>query len=118
MPTLIAFLSTGKGTWGHVSRLIEDKKWEKVILITNEFGKENFNKKDSTELVIVDSSQGIQELQKDIESKLKDLIKDPEVSLNVISGTGKEHMALISSLLKLGLGINLTALTNDGVKEI
>jgi len=28
MTTLIACLSTGKGTWGHVSKLIEDEKFE------------------------------------------------------------------------------------------
>jgi len=42
MTELVACLSTGKGTWGHVSRLIADGTWEKIILITNDFGKENF----------------------------------------------------------------------------
>lgn len=118
MSTLIACLSTGKGTWGHVSRLINEKEWEKIILITNEFGKENFNKTENTSLVIIDPNQGLKELQEDIQTKLKDLIKDTEVYLNVISGTGKEHMALISSLLKLGLGINLIALTKEGIEEL
>ena len=118
MPTLIACLSTGKGTWSQVSKLLEDQKFEKIILITNEFGKENFTKNDRTELVIIDPNQGIKELQQEISSKLKDLIKDLEVSLNLISGTGKEHMALLSALLKLGLGINLTALTKEGIEEV
>jgi hypothetical protein len=118
MSTLIACLSTGKGTWGHVSRLIEDQKWEKVILITNEFGKENFTKKENTELIIIDPNKGLKELQKDVQSKLKEKVTDTDVYLNIISGTGKEHMALISSLLKLGLGINLTALTQEGISEI
>lgn len=118
MSTLIACLSTGKGTWGHVSRLIEDGKFDKVFLITNEFGKENFTKKDNTELVLVDQNQGLKELQQDIYSKLKNKIKDTEISLNMVSGTGKEHMALLSALLKLGLAINLTALTKTGIEEI
>ena len=41
-----------------------------------------------------------------------------EVGLNFISGTGKEHMALLSAVLKLGIGIRFFALTKDGVKEI
>ena len=119
MSTLIANLSTGKGTWGHVSRLIEEKEWEKIILVTNEFGKENFtNKNEKTALVIIDPNQSLKDLQKEIQSKLKDLITDTEVYLNLVSGTGKEHMALLSSLLKLGLGINLIALTKDGIEEI
>lgn len=117
MTSLIACLSTGKGTWGHVSRLIEDEKWDKVFLITNEFGKENFQNTKNTELIIIDSNKGLKELQKDIVDQLKDKIEG-EVALNIVSGTGKEHMALLSALLKLGLGIRLIALTKDGVEEI
>src|SRR3989344_8086029 len=117
MTTLIACLSTGKGTWGHVSRIIEDEKWEKVFLITNEFGKENFQQTKNTELIIIDSNKGLRELQKDIIEQLKDKVEG-EIALNIVSGTGKEHMALLSALLKLGLGIRLIALTKDGVEEI
>ena len=118
MPTLIACLSTGKGTWGHVSRLIKENPWDKVILITNEFGKENFAKSDSTELILIDSSKGIEDLSKEIKEKLKSQIKDSEIALNIISGSGKEHSALLSALLKLGVGIRLVALTKEGMKEI
>jgi len=38
--------------------------------------------------------------------------------VNIVSGDGKEHMALISALLKLGLGIRFVALTKEGIKEI
>ncbi len=117
MTSLIACLSTGKGTWGHVSRIIEDEKWDKVFLITNEFGKENFQQTKNTELIIIDSNKGLKELQKDIIEQLKDKVEG-EVALNIVSGTGKEHMALLSALLKLGLGIRFIALTKDGVEEI
>lgn len=118
MPTLIACLSTGKGTWGHVSRLISENSWDKVFLITNEFGKENFSASSNTELILINQKQGIRELAKEIESKLKNKIKDPEVALNLVSGTGKEHTAILSAVLKLGLGIRLVALTQQGMEEI
>lgn len=118
MSTLIACLSTGKGTWGHVSRLIEDENWDKVILITNEYGKENFNKNDKTELIPVNMNSGLKELRDEIQNQLKDKIKDTEVAINFVSGTGREHMALVSAILKLGLGIRLIALTKDGIEEI
>ena len=118
MPTLVACLSTGKGTWGHVARLIEDQNWDKVILITNEYGKENFNKNDKTELIPVNMDSGLKELRDDIQVKLKEKIKDTEVAVNFISGTGREHMALVSALLRLGIGIRLIALTKDGIEEI
>jgi len=118
MPTLVACLSTGKGTWGHVNRLIEEESWDKVILITNDYGKENFNKKDNIELISVNMGAGIRELSQEIQGILKDKVTDLEVAVNFVSGTGKEHMALISALLKLGLGIKLVALTKEGIKEL
>lgn len=115
---LVASLSTGKGTWGHVSRLIADNEWDNIFLITNEFGKENFTPEKKANFVIVDARKGMEELRDDIKSQLEGHIKGTEVALNLVSGTGKEHMATVSALLKLGLGIRLTALTKDGTKEI
>jgi len=117
MPTLIGCLSTGKGTWGHVSRLIDEENWDKVILITNEFGKENFNKKDKVELISIKLDAGLKDIRDEIQNILKDKIKDTEIAVNFISGTGKEHMALVSALLKLGVGIRLVALTKEGPWE-
>lgn len=118
MTILVACLSTGKGTWGHVSRLIQEEKFEKVFLITNEYGKENFQKSDNMELIPFDFNQGLIELRDNIYNSLKDKIKDTEIALNITSGAGKEHMALLSAVLKLGVGIRLLALTKEGVKEI
>ncbi len=118
MSTLIAVLSTGKGTWGHVNRLIDEEEWSQVFLITNDFGKENFNKKDNVELISVNTNSGLQELRDEMQSILKEKIKDTEVAVNFISGIGKEHMALIAALLKLGIGIRLVALTKEGIREI
>ena len=117
MTDLIACLSTGKGTWGHVSRLIQDNEWDNIYLITNEFGKENFTAEKKAEFMVIDSLKPIKDLVIDIESRLKDKING-EVALNMISGTGKEHMAILSALLKLGVGIRLMGLTKDGVEEI
>lgn len=119
MTTLIACLSTGKGTWGHVARMIAEEDWEKVILITNEFGKENFKTEGKNiELVVINPMRHLPELVDEIKEALEGRIKGTEVALNMISGSGKEHMAVLSALLKLGLGIRLTALTKEGVKEI
>jgi len=40
------------------------------------------------------------------------------VALNLVSGNGKEHMAILSALLKLGIGVRLMAVTKDGVREL
>ena len=118
MTTLIACLSTGKGTWGHVNRLIEDGKYDRIFLITNDYGKENFNKSSKTELISLNLNQGLNELRDDILKNLKGKIKESEVDVNFISGTGRDHMALMAALLKLGVGIRLKALTKEGAEEI
>ncbi|MAG47859.1 hypothetical protein CL617_04595 [archaeon] len=118
MAELIACLSTGKGTWGHVARLMQDQEWTKIYLITNDYGKENFNSNDKTELINVNMGQGLIELRDEIKEKLGKRIQESEVAVNFVSGTGKEHMALMSALLKLGIGIRFLALTKDGVEEV
>ena len=115
---LIAYLSTGKGTWGHVSRMVQDGDFEKVYLITNEYGKENYTADEKTELIAVNSSQGLKELRDEIRTVLKERVKGTEVAVNFVSGTGKEHMGLMAALLKLGVGIRFMALTKEGVEEI
>lgn len=120
MTQLIAFLSTGKGTWGHVSRLIEgidNQKWGSVLLLTNAYGKENFKAPSNVELIEIHEETGIRELRDEIKEKLKDKISS-EAGVNFVSGSGKEHMALMSALMQLGVGFRLVAVTKDGAQEI
>ncbi len=117
MTDLIANLSTGKGTWGHVNRLIQDGTWEKVILVTNEFGKENFTPEKPVEFIIINANKSLKELKETLNKELKEKIKGTEIALNMISGTGKEHIALLSAVLKLGVGIRQVALTKEGIEE-
>ena len=116
---LVACLSTGKGTWGHVARMIADAQWDKVFLITNEFGRENFTTAGkATELIVIDANKGLDEIIGTLKEQLKGKIPDTEVAVNLVSGSGKEHMAILSALLQSGLGLRFFALTKDGVKEV
>jgi hypothetical protein len=118
MTELIACLSIGKGTWGHVARLMNDGKWERVFLITNDFGKQNFKNESNADMIVIDQNKSIADIRDDVYNQLKDRIKGTEVALNFVSGTGEEHMALLSAVLKLGVGIRLVALTKEGTKEV
>ena len=118
MTELIACLSTGKGTWAQVYKLVDNEQFEKIVLITNDFGKENFKKNDKTELVAVDMNKDVKLLRDDILAKLKELIKGSEVAVNFISGAGKEHMAMMGALVKMGIGFRLINLGKEGVEEI
>ncbi|MBI2673191.1 hypothetical protein HYX19_02945 [Candidatus Woesearchaeota archaeon] len=120
MTILIACLSTGKDTWGHVGKLINEENWDKVFLVTNSFGKEKFTAKKEIDFIVVDIDKPLEELKNEVYSQLKSKIRpsETEMALNLYSGSGKEHMVILSSLLKLGLGIRLIAVTNKGIEEV
>jgi hypothetical protein len=118
MTSLIACLTTGKGTWGHVNALIKGESWDKVFLVTNEFGMEKFTKDDNTEFILIDNKKPVSEIIDLIKKQLEGKINDTEVALNLVSGTGKEHMAILSAVLKLGLGVRLVVAEAESVREI
>lgn len=111
---LVALLASGKGTWGQVSGLVNRGEWENILLIGSEFA-EKFSVEKKHEFIKVNTSQSLVELKQELEKKLKGKIKGTEVALSVASGDGKEHMALISALLSLPVGVRFTALTKDGI---
>ncbi|KHO49333.1 MAG: hypothetical protein QT04_C0060G0026 [archaeon GW2011_AR11] len=49
---------------------------------------------------------------------LRPYLTDFETGLNMVSGTGKEHMCVLAALLKLGVGVRLVALTKEGVQQL
>lgn len=118
MTDLIACLSTGKGTWGHVQKVIEGMEWNRIFLITNDAFKDKFNSSKEVEMILVDTKKTITEMATDIKKALEGKISDLEVGLNIVSGEGREHMAVISALLQLGLGIRLVVLSREGVRVI
>ena len=119
MTDLVACLSSGKGTWGHVAKLIEDAAFENVYIVTDSFGKENFKPaKNNTHLIVIDPNKTISEMAEDVTNNLKGKLKGLDVAINIVSGSGKEHMAVISAVLKLGFGIRFIAFTPEGIKEI
>jgi hypothetical protein len=107
MTVLIACLTTGKGSWASVNELINSTDWEKIYLITNDFGKEKFTSPKNFEFVIINPDSSTNEIKNNVFNQLKGKIKETEVALNFCSGSGKEHMAVISAVLNLGLGVRL-----------
>ncbi|TKJ17605.1 hypothetical protein CEE44_03665 [Candidatus Woesearchaeota archaeon B3_Woes] len=117
MTSLVACLGDEKGTVLHVAKIIEGKEWDKVFLITDKKVKDLFDNK-NVKIILINPNKFLSELVEEIKSKLDGQINDTEVALNMISGDGKQHMAVLCALLKLGLGIRMVALTKQGVKEI
>jgi len=112
----VALLSTGKGTWGQIAGLIEQGDWDNIILVGESYA-EKFSSKKKIEFIKVNFDQSIKELKADFLEKLKGKFQGLEVALSLASGSGKEHMALISALIQLPVGIRFVALTREGIIE-
>jgi len=113
MVTLICSLSRGKGSWGHVTRLISDTDWDKIVLITNDWCKQNFSPTKEVSWVLINRNMGFELMKKTIKDKLP---KAKDVALNMISGDGKEHMATLQAVRELYPNYKLTILTKEGLK--
>ena len=114
---LVALLSTGKGTWAQVSGLMNHGDWEKIVILGGDFAKQ-FTHKKEFEFIQVDLDKKLKDLKQDISQKLKGKFNGTEVALSIASGDGKEHMALISALINLPVGIRFAALTKEGVIDL
>lgn len=118
MTDLITCLSTGKGTWNEVRNVIEKEDWRKVFIITNEFGKQKYQPIKDTEFIVVDARKSLRELMEIVSKALGDKVEGTEVGLNLTSGSGKEHMAILAAIIKAGLSFRLVAVESDKLMHI
>ncbi|MAG18364.1 MAG: hypothetical protein CL944_02740 [Candidatus Diapherotrites archaeon] len=109
---LLAVLGIGKGTWGHVARLISEEEWDKIILISNEWGKENFAPAKECDWIIVNNRAGFEIIKDEIKKQLP----DGELAVSLISGSGKEHMAVLAALKAKKSKYETVILTGEGTK--
>jgi hypothetical protein len=117
---LVALLSSGKGTWGQVAGIVKRQQWEKVVLVCSEFAASKIGEFEfarSAIIVKTDFDKPILEVIEDLKKKMQDKFSGMEVALSIASGDGKEHMALLSALINLPVGIKFVVLTKDGVIE-
>ena len=110
---LVALISSGKGSWGQVAGVINREEWDNIVLVGDDFAKKFTSEKDFE--FIETKSSSLMDLKQELQKKLTGKFKGTEVALSIASGDGKEHMALISALLSLPVGIRFTALTKDGI---
>ena|SRR3989338_5682718 len=114
---LVAFLGNDKETWGQITGLINHGQWDKIILIKSKTA-ENYSSPKESELVSIDTSKPLLDIKEELITKLKSKFSGFDVHVSIASGTGKEHMALISALLSIPVGIRLVVFTKNGVESI
>jgi len=113
---LVAFLGNDRETWGQVTGLINHGQWEKIILVKSKDA--DYAAPKEAEEIIIDSSKSLIELKEELIKRLRPKFSGFEANLSIASGTGKEHMALISALLSIPVGIRLVVFTKNGVEVI
>lgn len=114
---LVAFLGNDKENWGQVNGLINRGDWEKIILVKSK-SSEDYESPKEADIVLVDTSKPLLELKEDLINKLRKKFQGFDVHVSIASGTGKEHMALISALLSIPVGIRLVVFTKNGIEFI
>lgn len=110
--SLIAVLGIGKGTWGHVKRIIDEKKFDEVVLISNEWGKENFKAEKAANWVMINNRSGFDVIKEEIKKNLP----KGSIKVSIISGSGKEHLALLAALKETGANYEFIVITGEGIK--
>lgn len=111
---LVALLSGNKETWPQVAGLMTHGEWDKIIILGNDDAK-NFIHQKKFDFVKIDFFKKLIELREDLTKKLQGKFEGMEVACSIASGEGKEHMALISALINLPVGVRFAALTREGV---
>lgn len=119
MVSLVTIISSGKGTWGQVNTLLREGTWDHQYIVCNDFAYDQFQAKDSnttTKLRFDEKSwkESYQQLAGFFKEQLKG---EMEVAVNISSGSGVEHMAVISALLKAGVGIYFVYADQGAVQE-
>ncbi len=114
---LVAFLGDDRETWGQVTGLINHGEWSKIILVKSKSSDEYISPKDA-DIVVVDTTKPLVELKEDLVKKLRTKFEGFDAHVSIASGSGKEHMALISALLSVPVGIRLVVFTKEGVQVI
>ncbi len=112
----VAFVGDDRENWGQVTALMKRMEADKNILVMNK-NASDFPVDKKSEIIKIDSSVPLLELKTELLEKLKrKLSGDFEVTLSLASGNGKEHMALLSALLSIPVGVKLAVFTKEGVQ--
>ncbi|MBU1199264.1 MAG: hypothetical protein KKF46_02790 [Nanoarchaeota archaeon] len=119
MTDLVACLSTGKGTWTNVLQLVKKEEFTNVFLIVNDWAKDNLKlERANLHVIVVDANSKLQVIRGMIIAGLKDKVKGLEVAVNIDSGSGKEHTAILSALINLGFALRFVSFENEEIIEI
>jgi len=113
MTNFLGVLSIGKGTWGQVAHIIDNSEYENVYLVSNEWAQDKFTCTKKVNWIIIDPRKGFSEILEDIGKQWpKDLA---EIELNLHSGSGKEHSAILAILKQKNIKYKIITINAEGI---
>jgi cobalamin biosynthesis Co2+ chelatase CbiK len=115
MSVFLGVLSTGKGTWGQVAHIIDNKEYDKVYLVSNEWAQDKFNCTKPINWIIIDPRKGFSEIIEDLEKQWP--IDISEIDLNIHSGSGKEHSAILALLNQKKIKYGIITINAEGIQK-
>ena len=98
-----------------IINLAKKGDWDEIFIVSNN---ESLSIDKKYNLIKINPENRLVDMKADILKKLRGKIKGTEVALSIASGTGKEHMAIISALLSIPVGIRFVAFTKDGIVHL
>ncbi|MBM3230149.1 hypothetical protein FJZ22_00635 [Candidatus Pacearchaeota archaeon] len=112
----VACVGTDEQNWGQITALLNRLEYEKAVLVVDAMAS-GYPTNDTCTIIKIDMSQPLLPLQREIQDKLKKTVGGEfEVALSLASGTGKEHMAVLSALLNIPVGVKLVVYTKEGIQ--
>jgi hypothetical protein len=118
MADLVICMGSGKGTWAYAYQLIDAERWNRVFIITSPFFSEKIGlRQPHIHLLPFDDKLTVEQLADEYAKQLKPHLSG-DVAVNFVSGDGREHLALVGALLKLGIGLRFVHLTQKGIVEV
>ncbi|MCK9293038.1 MAG: hypothetical protein WCY27_03095 [archaeon] len=113
MANFLGVLSIGKGTWGQVAHIIDNSEYENVFLVSNEWAQDKFTCTKKVNWIIIDPRKGFSEILEDISKQWSEKLEDLE--LNLHSGSGKEHSAILAILKQKKINYKIVTINADGI---
>ena len=114
----VTYVSDDKDGIGQITALIKRIECDKIVCVCAS-GFELPFEDSRIAKVEVDLSKPLQGLRDEMKEKMKKILSnDFEVALSLACGKGKEHMALVSALLNIPVGVRLVAFTKSGIEYL
>ncbi len=114
----VAYVGQDRESWGQITALLNRLEYETAVLVVDA-KISDFPSNERCTIIPVNADKPLLELQEQCLRQLKPaLSRDFEVALSLASGNGKEHMALLSALLSIPVGIQFVVFTKEGVQYL